>query len=514
MADSNPLTGDILPTDPSWIYGSVLPLARNPSTGEMSLAIPSMLRSPINDLWAGVRASHDALAGPGLTESEARDAAMRTASGMLGLNLLGSPSAALTAAPDLASMFVSPKALGEGRAANYDLIKPFWQGEAQQLSPDELYAKSGLFRGAEGRLRAEIDDSKASLTPAMPSSVSPIFNREQAYPHQLPREGVPLDSILDHPDLFHAYPELRNVTVKGPDFGMMVSLGGIKGSYETATNTIRLNNGDPSDVLSTLMHEVQHRIQDIEGWGQGGNPQMFLPKNFNEEFAKVQLPLKETEGKLRSAGVNVSALEDTLTNLKRDEIVPLQGYELENYKKAESSGLLEEYAARHDAWAPMENQRADALASYYNLAGEIEARSVQERLEHGIAPGELAPWQMPGYPANQTLHMPNALTTTPVHMPSAQPIGNPEALPVTTSMPSAAMTVPAKFPGLEELESEMLRRGIDVGKIARVDNALASGAPWVAREGPRMDEWNRVHEEYPDLMKVWKGLRAQYRGAR
>lgn len=76
-----------------------------------------------------------------------------------------------------------------------------------------------------------------------------------------------LADFYDSPELYAAYPELADVSVKFQD-----RYGEGKGSYSPSENTILLDTGLRGDAAKTvLVHEIQHAIQNIEGFASGGN---------------------------------------------------------------------------------------------------------------------------------------------------------------------------------------------------------------------------------------------------
>lgn len=71
-----------------------------------------------------------------------------------------------------------------------------------------------------------------------------------------------LEGVLDHPDLYAQYPELKNLPVTHLD----MSEQGWHGAYSPKTKRMYLDtSGKDKYPLSTVLHEVQHAIQDIEG---------------------------------------------------------------------------------------------------------------------------------------------------------------------------------------------------------------------------------------------------------
>lgn len=85
------------------------------------------------------------------------------------------------------------------------------------------------------------------------------------------RNVVELNDVLDFPELFEAYPQLRKLSVYVRDLGLS-----IRGQVERGwgRDIIVLNEQlihDEEQMRSTLLHEVQHVIQGIEEFAAGGD---------------------------------------------------------------------------------------------------------------------------------------------------------------------------------------------------------------------------------------------------
>lgn len=75
--------------------------------------------------------------------------------------------------------------------------------------------------------------------------------------------ALPLDHVLYHPSLFESYPSLAYMMVKvDPKLGIGASLGTI----QDGTKVITIGTGQQ---LKSLLHEVQHQLQEIETFAQG-----------------------------------------------------------------------------------------------------------------------------------------------------------------------------------------------------------------------------------------------------
>lgn len=210
----------------------------------------------------------------------------------------------------------------------------------------KVFEETGIYKGPiDNAPKAHISDAPARI------------KLDVLTPNQFDKDlfGVPLSSkltlpdILDHPELFAAAPELRDVKIK-PSLGL-----GVNGSYNPDTNTINFKAtraGDAQgDSLSTLLHEVQHAIQTSNGFSTGGNTGQFIadPKLFKDAkhgAYTLQAQKQSEKEALKAAGKDTGDIDDFLKAIQ-DTIT--------NFQRVES----------------------DALDSYLRLGGEAESRAVQ-----------------------------------------------------------------------------------------------------------------------------------------
>lgn len=84
-------------------------------------------------------------------------------------------------------------------------------------------------------------------------------------------QGKTLGEVLDHPELFNNYPDLRDVKVQKMLPTMDNYERGGEFLLDEQGNTILRVNGNqtPEAIKSSLLHEVQHEIQRREGFNQG-----------------------------------------------------------------------------------------------------------------------------------------------------------------------------------------------------------------------------------------------------
>lgn len=93
-----------------------------------------------------------------------------------------------------------------------------------------------------------------------------ISDEDARWKPNLTHKGMKLGDVLEHKQLFEAYPHLSDVKVTFHEEK------GSNGSWDQRHNTININpKGE--HPLDTLLHEVQHSIQDHEGFSRGASPE-------------------------------------------------------------------------------------------------------------------------------------------------------------------------------------------------------------------------------------------------
>lgn len=383
MADTTPAseinaTQDFWPADPNYTYGDVLPFRRaNVAGSPVELAVPNLVRGVVNDLALSATAPGNALAGR-LPSEQLPEIASRMGMALLGLGmgtnaLMGGGEASL-------GMFAGRGAQGADTGA----LARAMHLDSKGFAPEDIHADTGWFKGPDEQWRFEIPDSEASW-------IGPRGRDDEGnqYAHAIPvvpRE-LTLGDVLHHPQLFDQYPELRSVTVS-PEYEP-----GVQASQRPGQIGIGL--GSPADVLSATLHETQHEIQDREGFAQGGNPSQFLPPEFKQEYQNQVDDLASLRQVTKTLGANYVSVEKGLQLIKR-------GIEPPHYVTGEIAkvmahdpDMVQQYSETLHNVLDKTKQSQSAFEKYQSLAGEVEARNVQERHAQGATGFPLA---TQGYP--------------------------------------------------------------------------------------------------------------------
>jgi hypothetical protein len=145
---------------------------------------------------------------------------------------------------------------------------------------EQVRRETGWFRGADGKWRYEISDKDASIDDAVRQEILPPSDKGAEalsewwsdYENLFAEDGIPLGDILEHDRLYAAYPDLRLIPIK-LDNGL-TAWGQVDGyGAEMTLNPARIKS-EGGDLLSTILHEVQHLIQRREGFARGGSQKM------------------------------------------------------------------------------------------------------------------------------------------------------------------------------------------------------------------------------------------------
>lgn len=292
---------------------------------------------------------------------------------------------------------------------------------------EDIRKETGWHRGADGKWRFEIDDSRmkvftdgdALFRKAHPEYVrlqdlyekfwkgdisdaeqkeltdlNETWGSEKARLHtRLLRGNAHLADIIQHDVLFENYPQLAEVTVK---IGDLDGLNGANGAYVVNGSEIRIDEDLFKDEYrtakrdGTLVHEIQHAIQDIEQFAKGAN------------LDTLNVAADRTEAKATTASHRYEAASDNLIDAleesgyfdkygddvditSEDELARIKN----EYKGSDSKieKLVDEFEEQRKQYDEANGKSRDlrnmsAKDFYKYAAGEVEARDSANRLNY------------------------------------------------------------------------------------------------------------------------------------
>lgn len=265
--------------------------------------------------------------------------------------------------------------------ADKQLLEQAKNMEAEGAGREEIYKVTGWHKGVDGMWRFEIPDNLDKID----------------FSKLLDSGNVTLGEIYDNPQLYKAYPFLADMLVLSADLPDNVR-GRVSyyGRYATSAS-IQLNkkhfvDGDAKathkKIASTLIHEIQHLIQDYEGFASGGS-QSKVRKQIENTLAMYDDELRSIspEAKQYYAAYdryNSLKLKAVFGEVTQEELKEAENVLRDSESKVSEAGrkhIKRIKALRYQLQKQQDNKALDDIDAYLNLAGEQEARAATEKAE-------------------------------------------------------------------------------------------------------------------------------------
>ena len=305
----------------------------------------------------------------------------------------------------------------------------FLKLEESGVEPVDIWKQTGTFRSPDGKLRQEISDASAvarydsppdriarelDLT-AQLSYGKPYQDLDRATKNKIQKEVNDFQSSLNqnltHEDLYRAYPELANIesTAKFANIPRgrfeqtrvsSIGAGNVPVNERVVGERMTSQAPTEEELKSVLLHETQHIIQNRENFAKGGSAEFFKS---NDVFSTEALEDAAIIDKLMR-GSSLNQLEAK----QRFERLFNRSPEAGAFAALERVGT----GKTLDAAAVSSRGASDPYKAYRSLAGEVEARAVQSRMN--MSPEQRLqtyPIQSYDVPVNQLIY--------------ADPFGNP-----------------------------------------------------------------------------------------
>ena len=271
--------------------------------------------------------------------------------------------------------------------ANLDSLREAQEMQAAGADMESIRKATGWHEGMDGKWRFEINDNRMQLR----TDAANIPNY------------TTLGELVDAPELFEAYPDMADLSVT---FHTLED--GQNGGYSRKFDSIELSRdlkNRPEALLNSLIHEVQHAIQNREGFASGANPAYWNRRMENgfdsrtaaerREGARLQEQyeqMRESDPQFVAAMEELDAMAPTVPRGKIDlntwEQIEPDPPEWVRYDERRDQ-LEEQYGDRVWDWYSLHdsidrNARNGGRMPtdlYRDTAGEIEARDTAKRRE-------------------------------------------------------------------------------------------------------------------------------------
>ena len=275
------------------------------------------------------------------------------------------------------------------KTANRSALQKAVEMRNKEKSNEEIRKETGWFVGMDGKWRFEISDADIR------------FDAEGELQGKNKNDVKTLADYISHEKLFEAYPDLADVPVY---FAEMQN--GNYGSYSRGLDEIALNRSlleDPKELLDTLVHEIQHAIQERERFAPGASKAYWnrrleegadvRTRKEKQEIAQLQKELDDMKKSDPEFVADMEKLEKMTPSVSRGAInwdtleqIEPDPPEWVAFDK-ERDQLEEKYGDRIFDWFFLRDQiemngkyrEWTPGELYYNTAGEIEARDSAAR---------------------------------------------------------------------------------------------------------------------------------------
>jgi hypothetical protein len=217
-----------------------------------------------------------------------------------------------------------------------------------------IWEQTGWRKAKDGKWRFEIDDSKATLKPAFKTTTE-----------------APASEVFDNPDVFENYPQLKSIPIKRETLAP-----GKRGYFQVdsdGNNSITVNASlSDAEAKSTILHEMQHAIQVIEGFARGGTSDSVFNQMNDDTKKNVKRDLEvNLENNLRVAKEKLNKAREGGDEKKQSaysKSVNDVAERIRALKSGDETALKEEM-----------KKQGNLQNMYRSLLGEVEARNVQFR---------------------------------------------------------------------------------------------------------------------------------------
>lgn len=249
----------------------------------------------------------------------------------------------------------------------------------RKFTPEEIWSKTGTFKGKDGKWRQEISDAEASIVPQKKETIEWL---DVTGPSEYPVGS--LNDLISHRTLLEAYPDVANIRATLRK-GQGASYTPMDGFNERITAPAQIREGmlaDPNATKFSTLHEIQHAIQQREGFSKGGSPD-YVSDLYREEADRLRSSAK-------------SLLDEAMANDPLDASKVLKpGMRKQALQIMRDAQNLQSQANRIDSFG-------GEMDAYKRLLGEVEAEATAKRMNLTDEQRRMrAPWLDYEFPLDQ-----------------------------------------------------------------------------------------------------------------
>ena len=272
--------------------------------------------------------------------------------------------------------------------------------EKKNENQNDIWYKTGWIKKSDGKWRFQFFDGAEDAVNNIDSILQKNFkdlNLETAKDTEKEKLVLLPEVVGDNNVLFEMYPELRKV-------GVLFNIGkdkGTAGMYDEELNLITLNlapyeafnsiltgKNTVNDVSNSFFHELQHAIQNLEGFEKGSNLFIASKEILDSRVEESKIERANLRKSLLDSGLSSAQIKKALEMYKTGEIWKRENGNLFTDDQIETLANLtevEDFLSNPEKELSRDNDLRNEVAGRYtrNL-GEIEAREEAENMMDSI----------------------------------------------------------------------------------------------------------------------------------
>ena len=229
----------------------------------------------------------------------------------------------------------------KAETADKSALEKAMELEKDGTDSEKIRKETGWFKGYDGKWRFEIDNSELEFktdikknraaaielakmkvksaeleekivnNTATKAEENEYYNLDEKMIEY--RKGVKLSDVINHPKLFEAYPQLKNLDV----YYEISSVN--RGVYSSNGNVIMLNPMHTiEEQKEAIIHEIQHAIQGIENFANGSNLEYWKNLGYSDEEAMAMYYNTAGEREARDVSARRDYNEEQRKNIRPD----------------------------------------------------------------------------------------------------------------------------------------------------------------------------------------------------
>lgn len=252
----------------------------------------------------------------------------------------------------------------DARNADLEALHEAERYEMQNVDAETIRQKTGWFRGADGKWRWEIDDSGMKLR----TDAADISNY------------TTLGELVDAPALFATYPDMKDMDVTFHNLER-----GQFGGYNRRFDSIELSRdlkNRPEALLNSLIHEVQHAIQQREGFTPGANLKYWnrkLEEGYDGRDAETRREGARLRKQYEQMGANDPEFMRSMEELNAmAPTVPRGKVDMDTWEQVEPDPP--EWVRFDERRDQLEEKYGDRVWDYFSLRDSIDRNARDSRL--------------------------------------------------------------------------------------------------------------------------------------